>query len=157
MVHLGNFLFRWRRVRFKPNRPSRKCLGHRFFKKQQILRISNRYHGRERNCYGVAKRRVSRQLGQESNGRQILHRHLNLLYKARVSGALFDYNMSLYEFTAGLRKSNILLNFKAISLLAIYEPLSFKSLVKLSQRVVADAGLKSALWTPPEESYLNRI
>lgn len=54
------------------------------------------------------------------------------LWLTRVTAACEEHNITLATFKEGLQRSNILLNSKILSELAVWEPRTFQSLINIA-------------------------
>jgi large subunit ribosomal protein L20 len=66
-------------------------------------------------------------------GRKIKKRDFRSLWITRISAALRDTDISYSKFIWGLRKAQVMLNRKAISELAIWDPDAFNQLVEIAK------------------------
>lgn len=141
------------------------------FSKARILEMAKGYTGRNKNVYRVAVPRVEKALQYAYVGRKLKKRDARAQWIAQINASTREYSMKYNTFMHGLVKSNILLNRKMLSELAIQEPLSFYSLVKhvealhlpilkkvketLGQIPVAEAAAELRSFTPPEKPVLS--
>lgn len=124
-----------------------------FWRKRRIFKLAAHFRGRKRNCYSIAVRYVHRALVYATKGRKLKKMDMAELWNKRVQAGCEQYGITLETFKETLSRNNILLNKKALADLAIWEPKSFESLVKLSrERAVVDSlpGLK-------ERSVMNQV
>lgn len=141
------------------------------FAKARILEMAKGYTGRNKNVYRVAVPRVEKALQYAYVGRKLKKRDARAQWIAQINAATREYNMKYNTFMHGLVTSNIMLNRKMLSELAIMEPLSFYSLVKhveglhlpilkkvreaMGQIPVAEANAKLRSFRPPEKPVLS--
>ncbi|XP_037908388.1 LOW QUALITY PROTEIN: 39S ribosomal protein L20, mitochondrial [Hermetia illucens] len=111
------------------------------------------FRGRRRNCYSIAIRNVHRALVYATKGRRLKKQDLSALWKIRTQAACEQYNISLENFQEGLTRSNILLNKKILSDLAIWEPRTFEALAKIARERAAMEGYG----TLREQSVVNKV
>ncbi|GLH03686.1 39S ribosomal protein L20, mitochondrial, partial [Gryllus bimaculatus] len=99
------------------------------------------FHGRSRNCYSIAVRAVHRALAYATKARALKKEDMRALWDARLTAACEEHNFSYPLMRESLSRCNILLNRKVLTDLAIWEPRSFKSLVKLAWSRASQDGL----------------
>ncbi len=100
------------------------------FAKARVLQMAKGYTGRNKNVYRVAVPRVEKALQYAYVGRKLKKRDARAHWISAINSATREYNMKYNTLMHGLVASNILLNRKVLSELAIQEPISFYSLVK---------------------------
>ncbi|KAL1494670.1 hypothetical protein ABEB36_010236 [Hypothenemus hampei] len=125
-----------------------------FWKKRRIFKLSAHFIGRSRNCYSLAIRAVHRALVYATKGRKLRKLDMSDLWVTRITAASAQHGIDYGTFRNGLIQSNILLDRKALSDLAVWEPYSFKALTDVAKRKVLDDGLSSTL---KNESNLDEI
>nr|XP_044251749.1 50S ribosomal protein L20 isoform X1 [Drosophila takahashii] len=99
------------------------------------------YRSRTRNVYSFAIRSVHRALAYATKGRKLKKLDMAQLWSTRVEAGCQQYGVGLETFKDGLARSDILLNKKVLSDLAIWEPRSFEALVKISRERAAVEGM----------------
>lgn len=122
-----------------------------FWKKRRILKLSAHFYGRARNCYSIAIRAVHRALVFATKGRKLKKQDMADLWETRITAGCEEHNMTYPLFREGLARCNILLNRKTLADLAIWEPRTFKSLVKVAHTRASQDGLAGVteLGDPP--------
>ncbi|KAJ9594197.1 hypothetical protein L9F63_014357 [Diploptera punctata] len=122
-----------------------------FWRKRKILKLSAHFIGRKRNCFSIAIRYVHRALAFATKGRKLKKADMIALWDARVTAGCEEHNMTYSLFREGLARNDIQINRKVLADLAIWEPRTFKSLVKIAHTRVAQDGLEGAteLGEPP--------
>lgn len=80
-------------------------------------------------------------------GRKLKKRDMRQLWITRVNNAGREHGVTYTQLITGLVQSNVVLNRKLLSELAMHEPRSFKSLAELAkqQHEKASSGLKLLL------------
>ncbi|XP_006819760.1 large ribosomal subunit protein bL20m-like [Saccoglossus kowalevskii] len=99
----------------------------RYYRKQKIFQISKHFGYRRANCYSLAVRSVHKALIYSTSAKIKKKRRMRKLWITRLSAATKEHHLKYHHFVQNLNKSNILLNRKILSELAIYEPKSFTS------------------------------
>uniref|UniRef100_A0A0K8TPB0 Putative ribosomal protein l20 n=1 Tax=Tabanus bromius TaxID=304241 RepID=A0A0K8TPB0_TABBR len=123
-----------------------------FWRKRKIFKLSAHYIGRRRNCYSIAIKNVHRALAYATLGRKLKKEDLTQLRDIRIAAGCEQYGLELNDFRDSLVKNNILLNRKTLADLAIWEPRSFETLIKITEKQEVDdlcdkAGKLSIGWT----------
>ncbi|XP_058794977.1 large ribosomal subunit protein bL20m [Phymastichus coffea] len=112
-----------------------------FWRKRRIFKLSAHFKGRFRNCYSMAIRAVHRSLQFATKGRQAQRSYQRMVSHERVDAACIEHGMNLKALKEGLLRCNILLNSKSLAELAVWEPRTFKSIVKIACARVKQDGL----------------
>jgi len=124
-----------------------------FWRKRKIFKLAAHYRGRRRNVYSITIRNVHRALVYATKGRKLKKLDMAALWTTRVEAGCTQYGLSLETFKEGLARSDILLNKKVLSDLAIWEPKSFEALVKISRERAAVESLPDI----KERSVMNQV
>jgi len=124
-----------------------------FWRKRKIFKLAAHYRGRRRNVYSITIRNVHRALVYATKGRKLKKLDMAALWTTRVEAGCTKYGLSLETFKEGLARSDILLNKKVLSDLAIWEPKSFEALVKISRERAAVESLPDI----KERSVMNQV
>lgn len=96
---------------------------------KKLLKQTKGFWGQRKNIYKRAKETLMRAMAFAYVGRKRRKRDFRTLFITRIKAAVGHYDMSYSVFMNGLKKSNIMLNRKMLSQLAIFEPQGFKSIV----------------------------
>lgn len=112
----------------------------KFWRVQQYLRFSWKFFGRRRNCYGIGMRYVHKALMYSTFSRQQKKKEMSHLWNIRIGAAAGEHGVSRQDFLEGLARSNILLDRKVLTDLAIYEPRTFESLTEVAKRKMEEEG-----------------
>ncbi|KAL5013800.1 hypothetical protein ScPMuIL_008070 [Solemya velum] len=127
----------------------------KYWRKAMYFRLSWKFYGRKRNCFGIAVRYARRALRYSSRARH--QRRLEtkqastaLLWNVRIQAACEEHKMDFHSFMSGLAESDIALNRKVLNDLAIYEPRTFQSLVEFVRKRNGEVGLMSAISPLPK-------
>lgn len=106
-------------------------------RRKKILKEAKGYWGRRSKLTRVAKDAV-RKAGQYAyRDRKVRKRDFRQLWISRISAAVRAEGLSYSRFIEGLNKSNITINRKALSNLAIEDSASFKTLVETARKGLA--------------------
>uniref|UniRef100_A0A1A9WCT2 Large ribosomal subunit protein bL20m n=1 Tax=Glossina brevipalpis TaxID=37001 RepID=A0A1A9WCT2_9MUSC len=108
-----------------------------FWRERKIFKLAAHFRGRRRNVYSITIRNVHRALAYATKGRKLKKLDMTALWETRVQAGCEQYGLPLETFKEALARSNISLNRKVLSDLAIWEPRSFEALVKLSRERAA--------------------
>ena len=105
-------------------------------RRKKVLDQAKGYWGRRSKLTRVAKDSV-RKAGQYAyRDRKVKKRDFRQLWIARISAAARAEGISYSRFIDGLNKSNIEINRKALSNMAVEDPASFKALVDTAKAAV---------------------
>lgn len=106
--------------------------------------------GRRRNCYSVTIKIVHRALVYATKGRKLKKFDMAELWTQRITAGCEQHGISYEAFSESLARDNILLNKKAMSELAVWEPRTFETLAKIARERAVTDGLEgiSAPHTP---------
>ncbi|KAI9587248.1 39S ribosomal protein L20, mitochondrial [Glossina fuscipes] len=108
-----------------------------FWRKRKIFKLAAHYRGRRRNVYSIAIRNVHRALVYATKGRKLKKLDMQALWTTRLQAGCEQYGLTQETFRETLTRSDIFLNRKVLSDLAIWEPRSFEALIKLSRERAA--------------------
>jgi large subunit ribosomal protein L20 len=100
-----------------------------FMAKKKIFAMAKGFRGRRKNCITIATRAVMKKMQYQYVSRKLKKRDMRRLWIARVNAGARNYGVQYSRLINGLGKENIKLNRKMLSNLALYEPLSFRSVV----------------------------
>ena len=105
-------------------------------RRKKVLDQAKGYWGRRSKLTRVAKDSV-RKAGQYAyRDRKVKKRDFRQLWIARISAAARAEGITYSRFIDGLNKSNIEINRKALSNMAVEDPASFKALVETAKAAV---------------------
>lgn len=100
------------------------------------LKLSKGYFGHKSIGYKVAKQAVIKSWTYAFRDRKTIKRNFRKLWISRINAAVKLQGMSYSHFINGLKKSNVNINRKMLSELAIREPEVFEKLVQMSKQAV---------------------
>lgn len=101
---------------------------------KKLLKKTKGYWGQRSNVFMRASETLNRAMAFAFKGRKLKKRDMRGLFIARIKAATVAHGLSYNHFISGLKKSNISLNRKMLSQLAICEPQAFAQLVALAQK-----------------------
>ena len=113
-----------------------------FWRKRQIFKLAAHYIGRRRNCYSIAIRTVTRALVYTTKARKLKKEDMKELWESRINAAASEHGINFKTLMEGLTRSNIFLNRKSLSTLAVWEPRTFKSLSDIACAKAKLGGIK---------------
>ena len=114
------------------SRVKRGVVTHRRHKK--LLKQTKGFWGQRSNVYKRAHETLMRALRFAYVGRRLRKRDFRKLFIVRINAASRQHNLSYSVFTNLLKQSNVQINRKMLSQLAIFDTEAFGSLVKLVKR-----------------------
>nr|CAG4638143.1 EOG090X0H9C [Chydorus sphaericus] len=103
-----------------------------FWKKRRLFRMTAHFYGRKRNCYSIGIRYCKRALAYSSKGRKLKKADIKELWEQRIQAGCAEFGASYEQLVKGLTRCHLALDRRTISNLAIWEPRSFKSLLRVS-------------------------
>ena len=99
------------------------------FSKKKVMYLAKGFKGKARNCYSIAIRRVHKSLRYQYRDRRVKRRNIRREWIHTINAASREHGINYSRFIMCLNRSNINLDRKILSNLAINEPFSFKSVV----------------------------
>ena len=99
------------------------------FSRAKVLRLAKGFKGRSNSCYGIAIRKVHRKLKYQYRDRRQKKRIVRRDWIVSLSAATREHGLNYSRFIMCLNRSNINIDRKILSDLAINEPYSFKCVV----------------------------
>ncbi|XP_074654998.1 large ribosomal subunit protein bL20-like [Tubulanus polymorphus] len=132
-----------------PHRTGRCPKPDRFWKTQQLYRMTWRFHNRPRNVYKLAVTAARRAMKASTMGRRSKKTYHSDLWKLRISAGAGEHGLNYEQFLTGLSESNILLSRKVLAELAMFEPRTFKSLADIAKQHHIEQGITIEGMTPP--------
>lgn len=103
-------------------------------KHKRLLKQTKGYWGQRKNVFKRAKETLLRALENAFIGRKKKKRDFRSLFISRISAACKINGTSYSRFIGDLKKSNIDINRKMLSQLAIFEPKAFEMIVKTASK-----------------------
>lgn len=99
-------------------------------RKKKVFSITKGFRGRAKNCLTIAKERGEKALQYAYRDRKNKKRDFRSLWIQRINAAVRQFDLTYATFVDLLNKSNIVIDRKMLSEMAIREPDSFEELVK---------------------------
>lgn len=100
-------------------------------RRKKVLKLAQGFRGSSSSLFRTANQQKMKALTYSYRDRNQRKRQFRALWITRMNAAVRDLGLSYSEFLHGLKKSNILLNRKVLSQLALRDQPSFKELVEL--------------------------
>lgn len=98
-------------------------------RRKRMLKLAKGYWGHKSIGFKVAKQQVAKSLVYAFRDRKQVKREFRKLWIARINAAVRPHGLSYSKFINGLKKSNIIINRKMLSELAILQPNAFEIIV----------------------------
>ncbi len=105
-------------------------------RRAKILKLAKGFIGDRKSNYKAAKDAVVKALDHSYSGRKLKKRDYRQLWIARINAAVREQGMSYSVFINGLSKAGVTLNRKALSNMAIEDPVAFKAVVEVAKNAV---------------------
>jgi len=100
---------------------------------KKVLKLAKGYSKSRRSSFRKANESVIKALSYQYRDRRNMKRDLRGLWITRISAAAKLNGVSYSTLIAGLKKSNIELNRKMLSEIAIAQPKAFEEIVKVAK------------------------
>ena len=98
--------------------------------RRKVMQLAKGFSGRKRNCYGIALRSVHKAAQYMYRDRKNKKRTIRREWISTINAATREHGLSYSRFAFALEKtSNVQLDRKILSQLAITEPYSFKAVL----------------------------
>ena len=102
-------------------------------RKKRVLKAAKGQFGHRSRRYQQAKRSVQKGLTYHFRDRKVRKREFRSLWIIRINAACQEAGLTYSRFMKGLKNSNVMVNRKMISELAINSPEAFNKLVDLAK------------------------
>jgi large subunit ribosomal protein L20 len=102
-------------------------------RKKRILEQAKGFRGSRSVCIRQAQQAVRHAMANSTAHRRLKKRQFRSLWIARLSAACRQNGISYSRFIEGLTKSNVLLNRKMLSEIAIHDPGGFADIVETAK------------------------
>lgn len=99
---------------------------------KRLLKQTKGYWGQRKNIFLRAKETLLRAMAFSFAGRKLRKRDFRSLFISRVKAAVEKRGTKYNKFIFGLKNSNIDLNRKVLSQIAIFDPVAFDKVVALT-------------------------
>jgi large subunit ribosomal protein L20 len=113
-------------------------------RRSKILKHAKGYWGRRSNLFRTAKDAVAKSLAYAYRDRRNKKRDFRSLWITRISAAARQHGLTYATLMHGLSLSDIRINRKALSNLAIEDPAAFAALVEKVKPVLSESGAPEA-------------
>lgn len=101
---------------------------------KRLLKQTKGFWGQRKNIVKRAKETLLRAMAFAFKGRKLKKRDMRALFITRISASAKENGISYSRFMHGLKKSDIALNRKMLSQLAIFEPEAFAQLAAIAKK-----------------------
>ena len=105
-------------------------------KHKKILKLAKGFKGARSKLFRTANQFVMKALAHSYVGRKQKKRNFRAMWIARINAGTRQYGMSYSTFMHGLKLSNIDINRKMLSEIAIADPKGFEALVNTSKKAL---------------------
>ena len=105
-------------------------------KHKKVLKLAKGFRGARSKLYRPANEFVMKALAHAYKGRKLKKRDCRQLWIARINAGTRMHGLSYSKFMNGLRKSNITINRKMLSEMAIHDPEGFAQLVETAKKAL---------------------
>ena len=102
---------------------------------KKVLKAAKGYYGSKSTLFKTANQAVMKSLNYAYVGRKLRKRDFRKLWIARINAAARINGMSYSKFINGLKKSNIEVNRKMLSEMAIHDSEGFAKLVAIAKEI----------------------
>ena len=109
---------------------------------RKILKFAKGFRGSKSTLFIAANQALIQSWRNMYRDRRKRKRDFRSLWITRINAACRAHGVSYSVFMNGMKKANVDLNRKALSELAIKDPIAFENLLKLAQDKLALAGKK---------------
>lgn len=100
---------------------------------KRMMKLTKGYFGQRKNVFRRARETLLRALAYAFKGRKMKKRSMRVLFIARINAAVRGHGLSYSKFVFNLKKTNIQLNRKMLSQIAVFEPTVFKKIVQTAR------------------------
>ncbi len=105
-------------------------------RRAKILKLAKGFYGDRKSNYKPAKDAVVKALDHAYSGRKLKKRDFRQLWIARINAAVRAEGMTYSRFINGLQKAGVTLNRKALSNMAIEDPVAFKAVIDIAKKAL---------------------
>ena len=102
----------------------------------KILKLAKGFHGDRKSNYKPAKDAVTKALSHSYVDRRDRKGNFRALWISRINAAVRDEGLSYSRFIDGLTKAGITINRKALSTMAIEDPVAFKAVIEAAKKAL---------------------
>ncbi|HPY53244.1 MAG: 50S ribosomal protein L20 [Spirochaetota bacterium] len=105
-------------------------------KRKKILGLAKGFRGRRSTNFKAAKDAVMQALTDSYVGRKDKKGDMRSLWISRLNAAVRDQGLSYSRFMNGLTKAGVIINRKALSNMAIEDPIAFEAVVNTAKKAI---------------------
>lgn len=105
-------------------------------RRAKILKLAKGFSGRRGTNYKAAKDAIVKALTHAYVDRRDKKGDMRTLWIARINAAVRQEGLSYSRFIEGLTKAGVLINRKALSNMAIEDPVAFKAVVETAKKAL---------------------
>ncbi|MDR0890802.1 MAG: 50S ribosomal protein L20 [Endomicrobium sp.] len=103
-------------------------------RKKKIFRFAKGYYAAKKNRWRMVKQQVEKSLAYSYVGRKDKKSNFRTLWIIRINAASRQHNISYSSFMLGLKRSNVRINRKLLSEIAILDTVAFNKLVNIAKQ-----------------------
>ncbi|ABD46220.1 50S ribosomal protein L20 [Neorickettsia sennetsu] len=96
---------------------------------KKVIKQAKGFHGRSKNCYRIALRRLEKSWQYAYRDRKVRKRDFRSLWIQRINAAVRSFGLVYSVFMKGLKAAGVDVNRKVLSELAISQPSAFGEIV----------------------------
>jgi len=104
-------------------------------RRKKILKLAKGFRGSHSTLFRTANQQVMKALRYAYRDRKKRKRDFRRLWIARINAACRQHGMSYSKFMGNLKKSNIEINRKMLSQMAILDPAGFSKVAEMASQV----------------------
>lgn len=104
---------------------------------KKVLKAAEGYYGRRKSTIRIAKQAVEKAGQYAYRDRRVKKRNFRALWIQRINAAVREYGLTYNRFIDGLSKSEVAVDRKVLSDLAITQPEAFGALVQKAKAALA--------------------
>ena len=105
-------------------------------RRAKILKLAKGFTGRRSTNYKAAKDAVVKSLTHAYVDRRDKKGDMRTLWIARINAAVREEGISYSRFIEGLSKAGVIINRKALSNMAIEDPVAFKAVISTAKKAL---------------------
>lgn len=105
-------------------------------RRAKILKLAKGFRGRRGTNYKAAKDAVVKSLSHSYVGRRDKKGDMRSLWITRINAAVRQEGITYSRFIEGLTKAGVIINRKALSNMAIEDPVAFKAVVDTAKKAL---------------------
>ena len=102
-------------------------------RRKRLLKLAKGFRGPRSKLFRIAKESVDRALNFSYRDRRVRKRDFRRLWITRISAAARSNDINYSHFMLGLKRSNVTIDRKILSDLAISDPVSFSHLANIAK------------------------